>query len=63
MKICFDVGHAYIGKSIEGFLERSGLIANVHINENDGKGDLHLPLGSCDMDVGAIMRRLMSSGY
>jgi len=63
VKICFDVGHAHIGSGVENFIERSDLIANVHIHENDGKVDLHLPLGSGQMDVIDIMKRLIKKGY
>jgi sugar phosphate isomerase/epimerase len=60
-RICFDVGHAHIGGAIEGFIGRSDLIANVHIHENDGKDDLHLPIGS--KDVIGVMEKLEARGY
>ena len=65
LKICLDIGHAHIGGSIDGFFEKTDLIANVHIHENDGKNDLHMPLGSykSDLDVAAIMKKLDERGY
>jgi len=45
---CFDVGHAFIYSSIplnKWIRSLVKYIKHVHINDNDGKRDLHLPLG------------------
>lgn len=45
--VCFDFAHAYIsGTSIEAWLKKLGsYIKHVHVNDNDGISDTHLPIG------------------
>lgn len=50
--ICFDYAHAFISQTpVEEWVrELSTYIKHVHINDNDGKEDLHLPLGKGIID-------------
>ena len=58
IRCCFDVGHAYAYSPVP--LEKwirvlCKYISHVHINDNDGKRDLHLPLGKGSIPlVGAV---------
>lgn len=47
-KICLDVAHAFIsGKPIENWYSSfKNRVGHMHINDNDAKQDLHLPVGS-----------------
>lgn len=47
-KVCLDVAHAFIsGKPIQNWYnEFKNRIGHLHINDNDAKQDLHLPVGS-----------------
>lgn len=57
VKICFDVGHANTNNNIDEFLDY-GKFANVHIHDNFGKNDLHLPLGKGNIDLGNVLKKL-----
>ena len=44
--LCFDIGHANLLGNIDSFLEVfSDEIIHVHVHDNDGKEDSHLPVG------------------
>ncbi len=43
LKFCLDLGHAHTSEKIMGFLEIEPV--NIHIHDNYGGKDLHLPLG------------------
>ncbi len=58
LKICFDVGHANIANDIDGFLELRGLIANVHLHDNNGQKDGHLVLGEGNINIVGILKNL-----
>jgi sugar phosphate isomerase/epimerase len=47
--VAFDVGHANTTGTIEEFLHLEG-IKHVHVHDNFGKKDDHLPLGSGNID-------------
>jgi sugar phosphate isomerase/epimerase len=62
-----DVGHANLGPPpnttpalIEAFADR---LAHVHVSDNVGADDLHLPLGAGNVDWAAVVRALRGSGY
>ncbi len=44
--IALDVGHAHLTGSIKSFLANHPKIAHVHIHDNRGKKDEHLPIGT-----------------
>ncbi|MCL2415714.1 MAG: sugar phosphate isomerase/epimerase [Defluviitaleaceae bacterium] len=51
---CFDIGHAYAYSSIhlnEWIRVLGNKIKHVHLSDNDGKDDLHLPLGKGKLPV------------
>lgn len=65
-----DVGHANMGRSlgqpnavadlIDAFADR---LAHVHVHDNLGADDLHLPLGAGTVDWPDVARRLRATGY
>lgn len=44
--IALDVGHAYLTKTTEAFLANREKIVHVHIHDNLGRKDDHLPVGT-----------------
>jgi len=64
-----DSGHANIrspgaGRRMLAFLDRfADRLAHVHISDNSGKGDEHLPLGDGNVDFTALIRRLNALRY
>jgi sugar phosphate isomerase/epimerase len=65
-----DVGHAHLGRRadepnrtaalLDAFRDR---LAHVHVHDNLGVDDLHLPLGAGTIDWPEIARALRRSGY
>ncbi len=60
--ICLDLGHANTTGNISAFLELLPDIRNIHIHDNMGERDEHLPLGEGNIDFEGILKTL-SSGY
>jgi len=58
VKLCFDVGHANSAGSIDEFLRYKHMFANVHLHDNMGEGDPHLPLGSGNIDFSRVFNEL-----
>jgi sugar phosphate isomerase/epimerase len=67
LKMTMDVGHAFIAggqKLIREFIERFGdRIAHVHLNDNHGNQDEHLPLGAGVIDFTEVVDGLKAVGY
>ncbi len=62
--LCLDVGHAYIDGSIDGFLTKFyGKIMNVHLHDNDGLRDLHMPLDAGKVPWRRFLDALARRGY
>lgn len=66
--LTLDSGHANIrspgGRRLLAFLDRFvDRLAHVHISDNSGKGDEHLPVGDGKVDFPALARRLVAVGY
>ncbi len=59
--ICFDIGHANTTGQIANFLELKDRFVNVHLHDNNGKNDHHMPLGSGTVDFDPVLSEL--SGY
>jgi len=62
IRCCFDIGHAHAYSSVP--LERwiivlGKFIKHVHINDNDGKRDLHLPLGEGSVPLLNIINNIL----
>lgn len=58
LKVCFDVGHANISGSIEGFLDLKNEFANVHLHDNPGDVDRHMVLGEGNIDIKGILKSI-----
>ncbi|MHB9154490.1 MAG: sugar phosphate isomerase/epimerase family protein [Endomicrobiales bacterium] len=65
-----DIGHAHLalarreGKTFQDYLESLPVrIIDVHISDNDGVSDQHLPLGKGKCDLRAALRALTRGGY
>ncbi len=65
-----DVGHAHLGRDrdepnrTEALLEAFGdRLAHVHVSDNLGVDDLHLPLGAGTVDWPAAVRALKGAGW
>jgi sugar phosphate isomerase/epimerase len=57
-KLCLDVGHANTTGNLTAFLEHWEMFGSVHVHDNRGKSDEHLPLGGGDIDFATVFRRL-----
>lgn len=67
-KLVFDIGHAHMddlsGDRIAGFLRRFGdRLEHVHISDNHGFLDDHLPVGKGSVDFDLFVRTLCQMGY
>jgi sugar phosphate isomerase/epimerase len=60
-----DVGHAHLrGNHLAGLVEAFGdRIAHVHVHDNGGFRDEHLPLGAGKVDWPAAARLIRGTGY
>lgn len=60
-----DIGHCNLyGRSPTRMLRHfAGRIAHVHLNDNDGRRDLHLPAGCGLIDWNAVAKALRDVGY
>jgi sugar phosphate isomerase/epimerase len=60
-----DVGHAHVGRlDLQDILERLGTrLVHVHMSDNRGHADEHLPLGAGTIDWTTVVRQLKQSGY
>jgi len=60
-----DVGHAQIrGNHLGALLDAFGdRLAHVHVHDNSGYRDEHLPLGAGKADWPAVARRIRATGY
>jgi sugar phosphate isomerase/epimerase len=68
LKLTLDTGHAHMeskgGKKILDFIDRFGdRIGHVHANDNLGKNDDHLPIGTGAIDFPKIIKALKGIGY
>ena len=68
LKLTLDTGHAnigsYRGRRILKFIELfSDRIGHVHVSDNFGKEDNHLPIGSGNIKFSKIIRALKKADY
>ena len=68
LKLTLDTGHANIGKKngrrILEFIEKFGhRIGHLHISDNFGQRDDHIPLGSGAIDFEKVVRAIKQCGY
>jgi len=59
--ICLDIGHAHTAGTIDDFLRLKDRVINVHIHDNLGDHDAHLPIGEGKIDFKKVLLGL--SGY
>lgn len=63
---CIDTGHANIGMGVKpaDLLRRVGsLVCTLHLHDNDGSGDVHLPPGRGNIDWQDVMSALGEISY
>lgn len=56
-----DIGHANTNGNLDQFLEISNRIIHLHIHDNHGQKDEHLPVGSGNVDWKKVLKAL--AGY
>ncbi|MBX8631786.1 MAG: sugar phosphate isomerase/epimerase [Thermoplasmata archaeon YP2-bin.285] len=56
--LCLDISHALLEGELSAFLAARDSIKMLHISDNDGKSDCHLPIGRGVSDHSAILRNL-----
>jgi sugar phosphate isomerase/epimerase len=57
-KLTFDVGHANTLGKISEFLQLDEFIVNVHLHDNNGVNDEHLPVGEGNIDFSNMFRKM-----
>jgi sugar phosphate isomerase/epimerase len=67
LKFHFDVGHAFIENRMKGVKEYldafADRLAHIHIHDNHGEQDEHLPLGDGKIDFKKVVKLLKGIGY
>jgi sugar phosphate isomerase/epimerase len=68
INLLLDVGHAHIedagGKKCLQFIEMfPGRIGHLHVSDNFGKEDQHLPIGAGIIDFSRVVNALKAKGY
>lgn len=62
--ICLDTGHASIGSPLGNIPKKiSGYLDMLHVNDNRGEEDEHLPPGEGNVDWGQLVRDLEATGF
>jgi sugar phosphate isomerase/epimerase len=56
--LCFDVGHANTTGQTENFYRMKDKFVNVHLHDNDGRNDYHMPLGEGTVDFDSVLGEL-----
>ncbi|MCK4366820.1 MAG: sugar phosphate isomerase/epimerase [Thermoplasmata archaeon] len=57
-QLCLDVGHANTTDNLSAFLEHWERFGSVHVHDNRGKSDEHLPLGEGEIDFEMVFSML-----
>ncbi|MCP3953565.1 MAG: sugar phosphate isomerase/epimerase, partial [Desulfobacterales bacterium] len=68
MRMTLDTGHAHIGardgSRLKRFVERfAARIDHLHISDNTGAADQHLPPGAGNIDFQWVVRNLKTAGF
>ena len=64
MNYVLDVAHAYLQGEIFQFIETFGSkIKHVHVSDNRGKADQHLPLGEGNINWSKVLDALEDVNY
>ncbi len=60
---CLDVGHACITGDITSFITSQPRICHIHLHDNNGQRDQHLPAGTGSIDWKEACRQLKQIDY
>lgn len=68
INLTIDTGHAFIGKQntsriLDFITQFPSRIHHIHISDNHGRRDDHLPLGQGAIDFATVIRALQAHGY
>jgi len=64
MGMVLDVAHANLQGEVAEFMRRfGGRVRHVHVSDNDGESDQHLPIGDGGIDWGGVMNMLRRGGF
>ena len=67
LRFHFDIAHAYIEDRMKGVKEYldtfDDKLEHIHIHDNHGKADEHLPLGSGKIDFRKVVKLLREADY
>lgn len=64
--LCFDTGHANISETqgpTDAFQRAASRVIHIHLDDNLGDEDLHLPPGGGNIDFQALLHTARESGY
>lgn len=62
--MCLDIGHAFVGGYLPGMLEKMGeKVFSVHVSDNRGTVDEHLPPGQGNIRYESVFEGLQSIGF
>jgi sugar phosphate isomerase/epimerase len=62
--LCLDTGHAHLTAGCSAWLDALGdRLVCLHLHDNDGHSDAHLPPGHGTINWGALSRQLLARGY
>jgi sugar phosphate isomerase/epimerase len=57
-KLTFDIGHANTVGKIKEFLKLDEFTVNVHLHDNNGIKDEHLPVGEGNIDFSSVFKEM-----
>jgi len=64
MDYVLDIGHSNLLGETQGFIDEFGdRIKHVHVSDNEGDTDSHLPIGEGTIDWAESIRALKNMGY
>jgi sugar phosphate isomerase/epimerase len=68
LQLTLDIGHGCIGspggKRVLDFIQRFGQrVHHLHVSDNFGKRDDHLPIGSGSIPFASILKKLKATGF
>ncbi|MDW5561625.1 MAG: sugar phosphate isomerase/epimerase family protein [Methanomassiliicoccus sp.] len=62
MGFCLDVGHANTMGLLPQFMDLKPRLVNLHVHDNQGKFDEHLPIGDGTVDFDLVVSKLADYG-
>ena len=60
---CLDIGHANLTRSLDQFVKKLPQIRHIHIHDNTGKEDTHLPIGQGNVRWKNVIKQLNRIEY